>query len=78
MAQDAIDSASELGIGFCSHEIVRGLALAEARLGEHRARMGASGALIEAQTELGVKGLQLGATYEACARIAIWAGERHG
>ena len=31
--------------------------------------------LIEIETKLGVRGLQLGANYEACTRVAIWAGD---
>jgi tetratricopeptide (TPR) repeat protein len=74
-AERALQRCEELGIGVCSHEIARGLALAEARLGEIDRAWPRLERLLEAQEALGVKGLPLGATYEACARVAIWTGD---
>ena len=58
-----------------AHEIDRALALAEASLGQHEAAAARLDALIEQQPALGVVELNLGASYEARARIAIWAGQ---
>jgi tetratricopeptide (TPR) repeat protein len=58
-----------------AHPLVLALSLAEAKLGEHAAASERLGHVIEAQTKLGVTGLLLGATYEARARVAIWAGD---
>ena len=75
LATDALERCGELGIGAGSHEIVRGLALAEARLGDHAGAWARLEQLIEAKTTIGASGLHLGACYEACARIAIWTGD---
>jgi hypothetical protein len=56
-------------------ELERGLALAEAKLGDVTAAAARLDAVIARQRALGVLGLQLGANYEARARIAIWAGD---
>ena len=57
-----------------SFELVRRLALAEAKLGDPQAaeRMDA---LIATQNELGCTGLRMGLSYEARARIAIGVGD---
>ncbi len=57
------------------HPISRALALAEARLGDYPGAHARLAEVIAEQRELGVSGLNLGASYEACARIAIWAGD---
>jgi tetratricopeptide (TPR) repeat protein len=57
-------------------DVVRGLAFAEAKLGDHAAARQRLETLIERQRELGVSGLHLGASYEARARVAIAAGDR--
>jgi hypothetical protein len=57
-------------------ELKRVLSLAEARLGDYA---GASSRLetLQAQQEAaGIVGINLGATYEARTRIAVWAGDR--
>jgi hypothetical protein len=56
-------------------ELERGLALAEAKLGDPAAAALRLDAVIARQRAAGVAGLQLGANYEARARIAIWAGD---
>jgi len=75
IATDALARCRELGIGASSHDIARGLALAEARLGDHAGAWARLADVIEAKTKLGASGLQLGTCYEACARIAIWTGD---
>ena len=75
IARDALERCRELGIGGSAHEIARGLALAEARLGDHAGAWARLEELIEARTKLGASGLQLGICYEAGARIAIWTGD---
>jgi ABC-type transporter Mla MlaB component len=52
-------------------ELVRALALAEAKLGESNAAERLETSIAE-QNTLGVTGLQLGLSYEARAQIAIW------
>jgi tetratricopeptide (TPR) repeat protein len=75
VAQDALALGQELEIGASAHEIARGLALAEARLGDYASAWTRLERVIEEQCALRVKGLQLGASYEACTRVAIWAGD---
>jgi hypothetical protein len=55
--------------------VIRGLSLAEAKLGDYAQASARLDALIERQRNAGVSGLHLGATYEARARIALWAND---
>jgi hypothetical protein len=71
----ALEICTANGIGAQAHPLVRVLALAEAKLGAHDEACRRLDGLIAAQTELGVTGLHLGATYEARTRVAIWAGD---
>jgi tetratricopeptide (TPR) repeat protein len=71
----ALERCRTLGIGFMSQGISRALALAEAKLGESARAAARLEALIAEQKELGVTGLNLGATYETRARVAIWSGD---
>jgi tetratricopeptide (TPR) repeat protein len=75
VAQDALAVARQHEIGVSSHEISRGLALAEARLGDYAGAWQRLERVIEEQVALKVIGLQLGASYETCTRIAIWSGD---
>ena len=59
-------------------DVERALALAEAKLGDLAARGRAPRRGDRAQLALGVAGLNLGTSYEARARIAIWAGDGRG
>ena len=59
-----------------NEELLRALALAEARLGDFAGATARLTALHEQQTAAGIIGVNLGATYEALTRIAIWAGDR--
>jgi len=56
-------------------EIVRMLGLSEALVGRHEQGCARLDKLIADQRSLGVSGLNLGASYEARARAAIWAGD---
>jgi len=71
-----IDFCKERDIRVPSHGISRALAIAEARLGDYRAAAERLEAVIAEQQQHAITGLQLGASYEARARIAIWAGDR--
>ena len=73
--EQALATCEKLGIGVVSHEISRALALAEAKLGDYAKAAERLETLIARQKEMGTKGLILGASYEARARIAIWAGD---
>jgi tetratricopeptide (TPR) repeat protein len=57
-------------------EVERGLALAEAKLGDVTGAIARLDAVIARQQALGVTGLLLGTHYEARARIAIWTGDQ--
>jgi hypothetical protein len=67
----------ELEIEQLSFELIRVLALAEARLGYFSSAGIRLTNLIERQVELGVSGLKLGLSYEARAQTAIWSEDKH-
>jgi hypothetical protein len=73
--QQALTTCQALAIGVASHDVSRALALAEARVGDYPRAVTRLEALIAEQKRLGIAGLILGASYEARARIAIWAGD---
>jgi hypothetical protein len=73
VAQVALERCRALGIGVSAHEITRGLALAEARLGDFDGARARLERVVEEQLALDITGLQLGASYEACTRVAIWS-----
>ena len=75
-AERAWLEAERRELGAAAHEICRAYALAEAKLGEHARAAARLDELIEKQRALGVTGLNLGASYEARTRVAIWAGDR--
>jgi tetratricopeptide (TPR) repeat protein len=58
------------------HGIIRALALAESRLGDHDAALRRLEPVIERRQQLGTTGLSLGLLYEARALIAEQAGSR--
>ncbi|HKU37902.1 MAG TPA: hypothetical protein VJR89_07140, partial [Polyangiales bacterium] len=58
-----------------AYDIVRMLALAEAKLGLIPDAVARLDGLIAAQTALGVSGLRIGVTYEARAEVALWSGD---
>jgi hypothetical protein len=74
---------AELGIEASAFPIKRALALAEAKLGDYVSASVRLESLIAAVKALDIRGLELGASYEARTRIAIWfsddeAIERYG
>jgi hypothetical protein len=71
VGEAALVRCQKLGAGFISHGISRALALADAKLGDYAGAVARLDVLIAEQTALGVTGLNLGASYEARARIAI-------
>jgi tetratricopeptide (TPR) repeat protein len=73
--EQALAICRALKIGLLSHEISRALAMAEGRLNLHPQAVARLDAVIAEQRRLGVTGLMIGASYEARARIAIWAGD---
>lgn len=75
IGERALEACDELEIVVPAHDVCRTLALAEARLGEHDRAAARIAGVIEVQRALGISGLRLGASYEARARIAIWADD---
>jgi tetratricopeptide (TPR) repeat protein len=73
--EQALATCKRLEIGVMSHEISRSLALAEAKLGEYAKAVARLDTVIAEQKAIGTTGLILGASYEARARIAIWASD---
>jgi hypothetical protein len=69
----ALARCAELEVGMSSYMIRRALALAEARLGDYAAASDRLEGVSRELAAFGIRGLELGATYEARARIAIWA-----
>jgi tetratricopeptide (TPR) repeat protein len=76
--EKALGMADRLDIRIPAHEVVRGVALAEAKLGEFEAAIERLDAVIRTQIDSGISGLHLGASYEARARVAIWANDEKG
>jgi hypothetical protein len=78
MAAESLDVCAQHGIRAAAHDLVRTLALAEAKLGEYRAAAERLEAVIRDQIALGTSGLLLGLNYEARARIAVWSKDSAG
>jgi hypothetical protein len=76
VGENALSTCSALEIGVASHGISRAVAMAEAKTGDSDRAAARLEAVIRNQTELGVTGVHLGASYEARARVAIAAGDR--
>jgi hypothetical protein len=74
--QRTLDKCTELEIVVARFDIERAMALAEAGLKDRSGAEARLERLIATQCELGVAGLNLGLSFEARARIAIWAGDR--
>lgn len=72
-AERALQVCSERGIEVTAHAVVRALALAEAKSGEGAAARASArlSRLLDEQRSLGIKGIQLAATYEARAKVAL-------
>ncbi len=58
-----------------SYDLVRVVALAEAKLGDYASAIARLDRVLADQTALGVTGLRIGLTYEARAEIALWSGD---
>jgi hypothetical protein len=85
-ALEAYEQAKEFGLRALAEaargdmrtfeQVERALALAEAKLGDTPGAVARLDAVIARQLAQGVAGLQLGTSYEARARVAIWAGDQ--
>jgi serine/threonine-protein kinase len=73
--EGALAACSKVGIGVQAHVLSRALALTEAKLGDYVGACERLERVMNEQLERGVAGLLLGATYEARARIAVWASD---
>jgi hypothetical protein len=71
----ALQICAESGIDAVAFVIRRALALAEAKLGDYAGASRRLEGVIADLQALGITGLELGATYEARTRIAIWAND---
>ena len=56
-------------------ELLRMLALSEAKLGDFASATARLDRLLAEQTEFGVTGLRIGVSYEARAEVALWSGD---
>jgi tetratricopeptide (TPR) repeat protein len=74
-ARVALDLCRRLEIVSVSDGILRSWAVAEAKLGNFESALAEMQTLIGQQRELGIAGLKLGLSFEACARIAIASGD---
>jgi tetratricopeptide (TPR) repeat protein len=74
-ARAAIERCKALQIASVTDGLLRAWAVAEAKLGNFETALAAIQELINQQRELGIAGLKLGLSYEACARIAIVSGD---
>jgi len=72
-------SHSEAGIPRVQfHELVRAVAIAESRHGQHESAAARLTAAIAERTRLGTVGMQLGALHEASGYVALWAEDMDG
>jgi hypothetical protein len=76
-ARAALELCDARQIVSCAYDVVRMLALAEAKLGETGAAERLE-ATIARQSQRGVTGLHLGLSYEARAQVALWTGDETG
>jgi Protein kinase domain/AAA ATPase domain len=75
-AAEALAVCDARGVESYAYDLVRVLALCEAKLGNGARACELLDPLIRKQTELGVTGLHLGLSTEARARVAIWLDDR--
>ncbi|HEX4474840.1 MAG TPA: serine/threonine-protein kinase [Polyangiaceae bacterium] len=76
VGQRALAECAKVEMGVVAHELARATAVADAKLGNFARAAEAIERVIAEQVENGITGLNLGASYEARARIAIWAGDQ--
>jgi len=74
--KQVIERCDAYGIGLSSFMVRRALALAEAKQGDFAGACARLERVMDELTAFGIEGLELGATYEARTRIAIWASDR--
>jgi hypothetical protein len=75
LAADAYARSQQRQMRATVFEVARILGLAETKIGRYAEGAARIDEVIAQQCELGVSGLNLGASYEARARAAIWAGD---
>jgi hypothetical protein len=75
-ALEALAFCERMGVRNFASELVRLLAVAEARLGNFAEANARLDRLIAEQTALGVTGLRIGLVFEARAEIALWNNDR--
>jgi hypothetical protein len=73
--EETLVRCAQIGIGVSAHDVARATAMADAKLGNFARAASRLERVIDEQLALGVTGLNLGASYEARARVAIWAGD---
>jgi tetratricopeptide (TPR) repeat protein len=71
----ALELCAEIGLGVSAQELERATALADAKLGNFARAAETIDRVIHEQLEYGISGLNLGASYEARTRVAIWASD---
>jgi hypothetical protein len=74
-ASAALAVCEARGLGVITFDLIRALAVAEAKLGDAARGAARLDALIARQLETGATGLRLGLSYESRARLAIWSGD---
>lgn len=74
-ARAALEQCQRRGIESASYDLISGLALAEAKLGDARGAQRLE-AVIAEQQRRGVSGLRVGVLLEARAQVAIWMNDR--
>ncbi|HKU43311.1 MAG TPA: protein kinase [Polyangiales bacterium] len=74
-AQATAEFCVQRNMGVLNSEVVRALALAEAKLGQHTTANARLRDVVAKQLAAGISGPRLGVNYEALARIAIWADD---
>jgi hypothetical protein len=73
-ASSALQICEARGIGVLKFDLLRTLALAEAKLGDTQAA-GRLDRMIARQNQLGTTGLRMGISYEARALVAVWSND---
>jgi hypothetical protein len=73
LGEKTLATCHELAVEVLWHDPARELALVEAKLARFVQANARIDAVIEDQQRLGVRGLSLGASFQARARIAVWA-----
>jgi hypothetical protein len=75
LAETSLSECQREGMRYLARGLSCVVALAEAKLGQLDAAMARLEEVISEQRALGVTGLQLGRSYELCARVAIGGGD---